>query len=139
MTLPTNKQEKALVATEDVVTEQVAHYLLLLQRQGKILLFTHVANENGGNKYQAFRNKRLGLSPGVPDMLIVYPDKLLFLELKRAKGGKVSLEQADWITSLSMVGKPVYARIGHGFDEAKAIIDEYCGELLKQVQGGGSL
>lgn len=121
--------------TEDVVTEQVSHYLLLLQRQGKVCLYTHIANENGGNRFMAYRNARLGLSSGVPDMLIVYPDKLLFLELKRAKGGTLSDTQKGWITKLNEIGYPIYARVARGFDEAKAIIDEYALSSVADGEG----
>jgi hypothetical protein len=37
-----------------------------------------------------------GVSPGVPDLFI--PDWLLWVEMKREKGGRVSPEQKDWIS-----------------------------------------
>lgn len=107
---------------ENVITTQVANYLRLLQRQGKILLYTHIAGESP-NRLWRLRNARLGLTSGIPDMLIVYPKKVLFLELKREKLARLSDNQKLWIDTLSQIGKPVYASIAYGFDQAKDIID----------------
>lgn len=114
---------------EDVLTQQVANYLRLLQRQGKIVLYTHVANEEP-NKYRAFRNARLGLTSGVPDMLIVGTNGVLFLELKLEKGSTTSDNQKIWISALREIGlknvdSGIYAEIAHGFTQAQKIIDQF--------------
>ncbi len=49
---------------------------------------------------------------------------LLFIELKRKIGGKVSQEQADWINALNKCFG-VVAVVARGFDHAKEIIDAY--------------
>ena len=61
--------------------------------------FTHIANETR-SKRQAIKNKSLGTSKGVPDYLILHPTRgVVFIELKRLRGGKVSAEQKEWIDS----------------------------------------
>lgn len=67
------------------------------------------------------RNKKMGVRAGVPDMMIIINDKLVFIEMKRTKGGVVSEEQKEWIDSLSKCG--INARVCKGFDEAKKFIE----------------
>jgi hypothetical protein len=45
--------------------------------------------------------KALGLSPGVPDMVIFMPEKILFIEMKRLEGGTVSKFQRHWLTVIN--------------------------------------
>jgi hypothetical protein len=84
---------------------------------------------------QAKRQVQLGLRKGLCDLLIVYlppppsghvtrpKPRLLFLEMKREKGGTVSPEQRDWINTLNKC-ETITAKVAKGFDEAKRIIDE---------------
>ena len=41
--------------------------------------------------------KAEGVKKGVPDMLVFLPTKVLFVEMKRSKGGTISSEQKQWI------------------------------------------
>ena len=69
------------------------------------------------------RNTLLGLRPGLCDMLIVYPGRwILFIEMKRLKGGVLSPEQKLWIEALSSVPN-VEALRANGCIEATAILD----------------
>jgi hypothetical protein len=73
------------------------------------LRFTHIRNETGIPDAQGkIRNMRAildyqaGVSPGFPDFCIILPRKgLLFIELKRERGGKVSEAQHAWILALN--------------------------------------
>lgn len=118
-----------LINTEYQEAIALADYLLLLMNQGKILNFTHLAQETFTLSWSAkAKNKRQGVRPGVPDYLIVLPYCLLFIELKRTKGGKVSSEQQKWIDDINKSGTPLkrhFAFVVKGFDEAKTIIDSY--------------
>jgi hypothetical protein len=77
-------------------------------------------------------NKRMGLRPGLPDLLIyINADQskhgyafLLFIELKRQKGSATSQAQKDWIKALQSVSR-VGAYICKGFDEARKIVDSH--------------
>jgi hypothetical protein len=69
------------------------------------------------------RNKRMGVRPGVPDLLVVIPKRcLVFVEMKRTKGGTVSKEQKEWIEALNEVNN-VEAKVCYGFDEAVKFIE----------------
>jgi len=72
------------------------------------------------------RNKRIGVRSGVPDMMIILPTKhLLFIEMKRTKGGKLSPEQESWINELDAI-KNVMAIVCYGAKEAIQSIEELC-------------
>ena len=78
---------------------------------------------NGGNRnvVTAAMLKAEGVRKGVPDLFI--PEWLLWIEMKRVKGGKLSPEQSDWIDYLNDCGH--LALIANGFDEAKEIVLDY--------------
>lgn len=73
---------------------------------------------NGGdrNKITAVKLKAEGVSSGVPDLFI--PSMLLWVEMKRQKGGALSKEQKEWRDYLLSIGhKWIVAK---GFEDAKA-------------------
>lgn len=127
------KQRKPRNNEEDQITMQVAEYLEVLKSTGKVTAFSHIPNSTFTRSWSVKRrNTAMGVRAGVPDMLIVFQDKVLFLELKRVKGGVVSPYQKEWIKAINAVEEPaldsshryVIARVASGFDEAKAVIDE---------------
>lgn len=69
-----------------------------------------------------------GVRAGVPDLLCIVPrpdgtNNLVFIELKRTKGGIVSEEQRDWVAALNLcIGVGAY--VAKGADEAIKIIDD---------------
>ena len=75
---------------------------------------------NGGSrsKSQGGKLKAEGVSAGVPDLLI--PHGMVWIEMKKAKGGSVSSVQRDWHRYLEGIGHKVI--IGYGFEDAKAKI-----------------
>jgi len=95
--------------------------------------FTHIANETGSGrmaKLQGIRNKQQGLSKGFPDYLIVIGSKLIAVELKRTSGGKLSLEQAEWLKCLA--GSGVDAFVAKGAQEAIEYLEiAYPRKLMK--------
>ena len=67
---------------------------------------------------QKIKNRDEGLRSGLPDLLIVLPKKLLFIEMKREKGGVVSKFQQEWIDALNNINNSVEAVVCRGCDEA---------------------
>lgn len=70
--------------------------------------------------------KRMGVSPGFPDVevpLPIGPFHGFYIEMKRQKGGKVSEEQREWINYLK--DKGYYAEVARGFEEAKEMFNYY--------------
>lgn len=109
---------------EDDLTIMVADYCQLLITQGKVVEFSHIPQETFTKSWGTKRkNKAMGVRSGVPDMLIVYPKAILFLELKKEKGGVLSPFQVRWLDALSATGK-VTAVCAAGWVEAKAAIDK---------------
>ena len=110
---------KTLYPSEQFEGERFAEWL---ESQG--YLFSHLAQStrtsNWGSK---MKNKRAGVKPGVPDYLICLKSRrLLFVELKKAKGGQVSLAQQSWLLQLNICGaKAVLAR---GAAEAIAAVEK---------------
>lgn len=121
----------------------VAYLEMLKHETGKILKFTAIPNNTfsgayvGGQKYksnkQAAKQVAMGLRKGLSDLLIVYVPsghapmsaaipRLLFLEMKREKGGAVKPEQKEW-TKILKTCLGTKAEIATGYEHAKAIID----------------
>lgn len=89
-------------------------------------LMFHVVNE-GRRSYRAGYDLKLqGMKAGVPDICLpVARGKYhaLYIEMKRAKGGRVSDAQKWWIEHLNAAGN--LAVVCHGFDEAKSVLLKY--------------
>lgn len=88
---------------EDHEQREVVKFL----RKNKIHFFSVPNSQqmSGVNRNVAVRImgtlKALGLSPGVPDLVILMPKKLLFIEMKRLHGGVVSKFQIHWGTVIN--------------------------------------
>lgn len=50
---------------------------------------------------QKMRNKKMGLHAGLPDRLVIVKKWLVFIEMKRIKGGVLSDEQQSWIAAIN--------------------------------------
>lgn len=112
---------KLLLPTEYDECVALAAYLDTLQTQKKILRYTHIPNETYTKSWHAkMKNKRQGVRPGFPDYVILFPNTILFLEMKRKKGGALSQEQKEWLLDLAKFEE---VAICYGFDEAKKLID----------------
>jgi len=87
--------------------------------------FHHSPNETYTTSVkQKMMNKRKGVSPGFPDLLVLTPRSgLVFIELKRVKGGRVSEAQDDWIGALNVANYP--ARVCKGAKEAIEFLEGY--------------
>jgi len=72
---------------------------------------------------QRIKNKAVGVMPGVPDYLILTGKKLIFIELKRRRGYKVSPQQVTWLERLNSLGIP--AKLCRGADEAIEFVKEH--------------
>lgn len=111
-----------------------AQYLRL-----KGLLFSHLAQSTFTTSMGALmRNKALGVHAGVPDYMIVTPAGLLFVEMKRRKGGHVSETQAEWVAALNKI-KGVQVQVCYGFDEARAFVERFIQQPLAAEAEGKPL
>lgn len=91
---------------------------------------THIANEGNGNAYRGSMNKKMGVSAGFPDYIVLVPvGKMgslvpVAIEMKRPTGGRVSNEQTMWLAELKVAG--FKTAVCKGCAEAVAFIKE-CG------------
>jgi hypothetical protein len=70
------------------------------------------------------RNKKMGVRAGVPDLMVIVKNQLIFIEMKREKRSVTSDFQKDWIEALNKCNG-VGAFVCKGFDEARALIEKY--------------
>lgn len=88
--------------------------------------FYHIPNGGTRNLIEAVNFKKLGVSPGVPDLCIPYARKgyhTLYIEMKKKKGGIVSDHQKSWIEFL--ISEGMKAIICRGAEEAILEIEKY--------------
>lgn len=105
------------IPTEQEEQIRVVDYLELLKLQGKVLIFTTHADNMKTSIYVAKQAKKLGKRAGYPDFTIVTnTGVLLYIELKRVKGGVTSKEQKEWINALNTCDG-VKAWICRGYEE----------------------
>lgn len=89
------------------------------------LLFA-IPNGGARNAITGAILKAEGVRPGVPDLFLAHPNRYysgLFIEMKKAKGGKVSDAQSEMRTLLMWAGYDV--QICEGADKARAVITDY--------------
>jgi hypothetical protein len=89
-------------------------------------LMYHTPNGGSRNVIEGAHLKAQGVKAGVPDIFLPAARNGyhgLYIELKRLKGGRVSIDQARMITALREQGYKV--DICHGWQEAKDTILEY--------------
>lgn len=70
------------------------------------------------------KNMELGVRPGLPDLLIIVNSALIFIEMKREKGGQVSKFQKSWIQELNKLNN-IYAFVCQGADDAIRTVEQF--------------
>lgn len=114
---------------ESDVQIAIVQYLEILERQWKVLWFTWSWNWQFQKSMAVkMKMKREGIRAWMPDLTIVFPDTLVFIELKREKWGAPTPEQLNAIKQINKMWDPsglVQAFIAYWFTEAKTIIDRF--------------
>ena len=121
--LPVKPKPKKKKTKIILPTEQQEQFVAVAWLRKNNVLFYHVPNGGRRDYLEAAKFKRLGVSAGVPDLCLPLARKGyhgLYIELKRQKGGVVSVEQQEWVDWLNDNG--FYARVAKGFEEAKMIL-----------------
>lgn len=113
---------KSKIPTEH--EEQVA-FCKWMELQHSTVKFFAIPNGGNRNIVTATKLKAEGVRPGVLDLFI--PAWKLFIEMKRRKGGSVSIDQREWIEYLEGCGYT--CKVCKGFDEAKLAVIEHLDSL----------
>lgn len=85
----------------------------------------HIPNESVGGMGWTVRNRQMGMRKGVPDLMLPIPMHGyhgLFIEMK-AKGGRTSKEQDNWIKALQTFGYKAVVCVG--WESARDELEEY--------------
>lgn len=107
-----------------IPTEEDAHRRIVAElRRAALVTVVHIPN--GSVATPGYRRKlaALGLCPGASDLLLLGPGWIGFLELKRAKGGRVSADQRVFLAKAEAAG--ARAVVAKGIDEAREICKEW--------------
>lgn len=112
--------------------EQTALFQWAAMMQGRIpeLALLHSV-PNGGSRHpiEAVHLKQQGVKPGIPDIFLPCARGQyhgLYIEMKRRKGGRVSVEQKKMILALQAQGYK--AEVCRGWEDARDTICEYLRE-----------
>nr|DAQ65731.1 MAG TPA: Nuclease [Caudoviricetes sp.] len=95
----------------------------------------HVPNSTYTKSFkQKIKNKKLGVSSGVPDVAVILrgnsggsPKRtkfLMFIEMKRVSGGSVSESQKQWLSILDDCNN-VFAVVAYGAENAIYLVEHY--------------
>lgn len=85
----------------------------------------HIPNESVGGMGWTVRNRQMGMRKGVPDLMLPIPMHGyhgLFIEMK-AKSGRTSKEQDNWIKALETFGYKAVVCVG--WEAARDELEEY--------------
>ena len=95
----------------------------LKARCGDQVHWHHPATGEIRDAVTAAKLKRMGVRAGLPDFLLVIGGRLHGLELKRQRGGRVSLDQRAMHDELVTAGAIV--AVARGLDDALAILEQW--------------
>lgn len=124
-----NPYDKYL-SKEDILHSQVVTYLRLKYPN---VFWMHTPNEGKRTKFEQYKAKKLGITSGVPDLLIFHNStdinrviqqngNGLAIELK-VKPNKVTINQEQCMIKLQNAGWE--CKVCYTFEEAQKTIDEY--------------
>lgn len=115
------------VVPEDFEQELVMRWAAgAIEQWPELAFLYHPANGEKRGKLTAAKLKRMGVKPGVPDLILPLPRGGyvgLAVEMKRTDGGRVSPEQRAWHAALAEFGHCVAVAAGH--EQAIAVIRDY--------------
>jgi hypothetical protein len=117
--------------TEEYLQMALCNHLRVRAKPGVVWWHTPNGGKRGGR--EAGRFKRMGVLPGVSDLIFVARGKVFCLELK-APRGRASEAQLIFQSAVNSAGG--YTSIAHGVDEALKAL-ELWGLIRPDAQGVG--
>lgn len=111
--------------TESQIQIAIVDYLYILERQKKVLWFTASGNWQFQKSMAIkMKMKREWIRPWLPDLMICFPDSLVFIELKSEKW-KATDSQENVLECLNKIWGMVSWHLAYSVSEAKTIINSY--------------
>ena len=108
-------------------------WLALLEAQGR-LMYAHVPNGGARSASEGSRLKKMGVRPGFPDLILIFPGgRSAYVEMK-AGTGKLSPDQGHWYDSLVFHGHSYY--VCRSLEEMQQIVagmEALKSEQVKQI------
>jgi len=109
--------------TNTIPSEEIEQINFVQYLELKGIDYWHTPNSTFSKHWSVkTRNKRLGVQPGIPDLFLIINGKLHGCEMKRVKGGVLSVYQRTWIEKLENAGIPTV--VAKGCDEAIAYVEQ---------------
>lgn len=108
---------------EDQFQSSLADYLRVMVKPGVVWYYT--VNEGKRSPQAGARLKRLGMRPGVADLVFILPPggRAAYLELKAGKQGRVTDAQRQFADDVTAAG--AFYQIAHDMDEAIEILSAW--------------
>jgi len=89
--------------TNTIPSEEIEQINFVQYLELKGIDYWHTPNSTFSKHWSVkTRNKRLGVQPGIPDLFLIINGKLHGCEMKRVKGGVLSVYQRTWIEKQKM-------------------------------------
>jgi hypothetical protein len=111
---------KEIIPSEHVECRAFKDWLNL-----KGLLYTKTTQETyTRSRKQKHKNASEGLKPGLPDYIIIAPQGLLFVEMKRIKNSYATKAQKEWIEALNQCDG-VQGKVCKGAGEAIEFVERF--------------
>jgi len=107
-------------ASETQIHISVAQHLRYRARKG--VVWFHPANGEKRDKGAAARLKAMGVTPGIPDLVLIADGRTYGLEIKTDRG-RVSRDQQDMLAAFNAAG--AFTAVAYGIDSALAILDRW--------------
>lgn len=117
MSYTTLGKDKAYQGREDILQIEVAKVL-----DFKKLLWIHVANERQTSPMRGAKLKKMGVKPGVPDILILETRPRIAIELKAGRG-RVGGNQDKFLKELTLAGWDCY--VCYNLDSVLQVLKKY--------------
>jgi hypothetical protein len=107
-----------------VPVEEIEQRIFVQWLELKGIRFSAIPNSTYTKSWkQKTKNTAAGLRPGLPDLVLIVNKQVIWIEMKRSKGGVVSTSQKAWIKALNEAGTPAY--VCAGAEVAIAIVQKH--------------
>ena len=101
------KPRKVIHHEEDELQKKIINVLRFYQSKKDFIVF-HVPNGGARNEREGKKFKDMGVLAGVADLIFVFKEKVVFIELKKPSGGRQTDDQKIFQDRVSELGYEYY-------------------------------